>query len=102
MTNAKYTEYLLKSISQRLSSREDCKGVTYSVKIDSTGIHMYPLVKVFPNRYRRKEADKMDIISYVHYYKMSNIGLDQFVFGTYEYQVSTTTNRRKWRKLNET
>lgn len=101
MINAKPTEYLLKCIAQRLAGREDCKKISYCVDINASGIHMNPIVKVFPNRYRRKETDKMDIISFVHQYKMQGVGLDEFVFGSYEYQLSADGKKRRWRKINE-
>ena len=93
------TEFLLKSISSRLSGREDCKDVTYRVTIDHSGVKMEPLIYVFPNRYNRKESDKLDIVSYIHIYKMNNALLSEFVFGTYEYQFSVDRKQRKWRKV---
>lgn len=95
------TEFLLKSISTRLSGREDCKQLEYVVTINENGVHMNPLVQVFPNRYQRKEKDKIDIVSYVHQYKMPNARLDGFVFGKYKYQLSADKTQRKWRKMNE-
>lgn len=97
---AKQTEFLLKSISDRLSGREDCKRMTYTVHIDHRGVTMEPLVYVYKNRYSRKETDKMDIVSFVHKYKMSGARLDGFVFGTYEYRLTLDGNRRKWRKID--
>ena len=102
MINGKPTEYLLKCIAQRLAGREDCKKVNYQIHIDASGIHMYPTVKVFPNRYRRKETDKMDIVTFVYHYKMQGVKLDELVFGRYEYQLSSDGKKRRWRKLNET
>lgn len=93
------TEFLLKSISSRLSGREDCKNVTYRVTIDHCGVKMEPLINVFPNRYNRKESDKLDVVSYIHIYKMHNALLSDFVFGTYEYQFSVDHKQRKWRKV---
>lgn len=95
------TEYLLKSISERLSGREDCKRTEYIVTINDNGVNMSPLIQVFPNRYKRKEGDKIDIVSFVHQYKMSNARLDGFVFGTYKYQLTPDRKQRKWRKINE-
>ncbi len=100
MTNGKITEQFLKAISQRLSGREDCKKVNYKVTIDSKGIHMDPIVNVYPNRYLRKEVNKMDIISYIQEYKMPSVGLEEFVTGRYEYQLSADTKNRRWRKLD--
>jgi hypothetical protein len=61
---------------------------------------MNPLIYVFPNRYRRQDVDKMDIVSYIHQYKMSNALLSQFVFGIYEYQPVYAGGKRKWRKVD--
>ena len=102
MINAKKTEEFLKNISQRLSGRDDCKKVSYRVTIDITGVHMNPIVQVYPNRHRRKDTDKMDIVSFVHEYRMPKVKLDELVFGEYEYQFSSDQKSRKWRKLNET
>lgn len=93
------TEYLLKCISDRLSGREDCRKVVYHVVIDHIGVRMNPNFTVFPNRYNRKEEDKIDIVSWVHIYKMKNALLSDFVFGTYEYQLSSEGKQRRWRKI---
>ena len=60
---------------------------------------MFPLVLVWPNRYMRKEADKLDIVSWVHTFKMDKALLSEFVFGTYEYQLSAEGKQRRWRKV---
>ena len=93
------TEFLLKSIASRLSGREDCRKIPYTVKIDHNGVTMSPLVYVFPNRYKRQETDKMEIVAFVHQYMMSNALLSGFVFGTYQYELSVDSKRRKWRKI---
>lgn len=95
---SKQTEFLLKSIAERLSGRDDCRKVKYVVKINHIGISMDPLVYVYRNRYSRKETDKMDIISFIHQYKMDGALLSGFVFGTYEYQLSVGGKKRRWRK----
>lgn len=95
----KQTEFLLKSIASRLSSREDCRDKVYQVIIDHNGVRMNPLIYVFPNRYKRKEADKLDIVSFIHQYKMGGSLLSNFVFGVYEYQPAYSSKRRKWRKI---
>ena len=97
--NSYQTEFLLKSIAQRLSGRDDCKKVQYHVTIDHNGVTMVPNVKVYPNRYKRKESDLIDVVSFVHHYKMTNARLSDFVFGTYEYQLSIDGKKRKWRRL---
>ena len=89
------TERLLRLVADRLSGREDCKKVQFKVTIDHNGVSMVPLVYVFPNRYRRCEKDKIDIISYVHRYKLKGVALSDFIFGTYEYQL-VNNKRRRW------
>ena len=96
---SKQTEFLLKCISTRLSGREDCKNISYLVKIDHNGVTMSPLVYVYKNRYSRKETDRLDIISFVHQFKMKGARLSQFVFGTYEYQQLPNSKRRRWRRI---
>lgn len=93
------TEYLLKCISDRLSGRNDCKKVCYNVTINHNGVYMIPYTEVFPNRYTRKDSDKMDIVSWVQHYKMPNARLSDFVFGSYEYQLSVDGKQRRWRKV---
>lgn len=94
--NGKLTEYLLRSISDRLAGREDCKGITYTVTIDHLGVTMSPLVYVFPNRYKKQQSDKLDIVSWVHEYKMPNAQLSEFVFGTYQYRQDGESKKRRW------
>ena len=93
------TEYLLKSIASRLSGREDCRQMKYKVNIGLNGVKMEPLIYVYKNRYRRKETDKLDIVSFVHEYKLNGALLSDFVFGTYEYQTSADGKKRKWIKI---
>lgn len=93
------TELLLKSIAARLSGREDCRKTCYRVTIDHNGVTMIPHIEVFPNRYHRQDKDKIDIVAYIHHYKMPNALLSDFVFGTYEYQLSIDGKKRKWRKV---
>lgn len=92
------TQTLLKAISDRLSGRDDCKGIVYTVDISiRNGVVMTPLIYVFPNRHRRAESDKLDVLSYVHRYKLQNITLDQLEFGTYQYLPNSSNNsKRRW------
>lgn len=98
-TETEATKTLLNHISRRLAGREDCKDVNYTVTIDCHGVHMEPLTFVFPNRYRRHESDKLDIVAFVHNYKMPNAVLSDFAFGVYRYQSSYDGTRRKWVKI---
>ena len=93
------TEFLLKAIATRLSGREDCRKIPYTVTIDHNGVTMSPLVYVFPNRYKRQESDKMEIVTFVHKHMMNGALLSGFVFGTYRYELSVDSKRRKWRKI---
>lgn len=94
------TEFLLRSISSRLSGRDDCRKTVYTVKIDHNGVQMSPLIYVYPSKYKRKETDRIDIVSFVHQYKMNKAMLSQFVFGTYVYDLSGDTKSRRWRKVD--
>lgn len=96
---SKQTEFLLNSIANRLSGREDCRKVKYTVRINHNGVSMDPLIYVYKNRYHRSETDKMDIVSFVHQHKMNGALLSDFVFGTYEYQLSVGGKKRRWRKV---
>lgn len=97
--SGKQTEFLLKTIAARLSGREDCKKVVYRVTIDHNGVRMFPRIEIFPNRYNRREADKTDVVSWVHLFKMKSALLSDFVFGVYEYQLSAEGKQRRWRKV---
>ena len=96
---AKQTEFLLNAVAKRLSGRDDCRKVPYRVYIDHNGVRMNPLIYVFPNRYHRQESDKMDVVSFIHQYKMNGALLSGFVFGVYEYELAYEGKRRKWRKV---
>ena len=98
--NGRQTEYLLRCIANRLSGREDCKHLQYKVSININGVSMEPLVYVYKNRYKRQETDKLDIVSFVHDYRMNGAKLSDFVFGTYQYQMSSDGKRRKWIKID--
>jgi len=93
----KNTEDFLKLVAYRLSGRDDMKHVNYRVKISKKGsVCMDPVVMIFPNRYRRKEADKIDIISYILAMMISD---RDFVPGEYVYQSSVNNKRRRWIKV---
>ena len=98
---SKCTQRLLKAVSDRLSGRDDCKGLTYLVDISiKNGVVMNPLIYVYPNKHRRAEADKIDIISFVHRYKLQDLSLDQLEFGTYEYRPIGQTQKRRWIRVS--
>lgn len=88
------TEILLLSISRRLAAREDCKGVNYEVDISEGQITMVPEIQIFPNRYSRKESDKVSVLSYVMLLMGSRT--DELVHGTYIYKSSIDNRKRQW------
>lgn len=107
------TKQVLKSISQHLSGRVDCKDVEYSVHIyrdDKTGddvIEVSPFITVFPSTFRRKETDRRGIAYHViriHFpeiYAQSSTSVVQvkansLVQGSYIYKRYKLTRRRKW------
>lgn len=91
------TQTLLKAISDRLAGRVDCKNLSYVVDIGIKGVTMVPLIYVYPDKHHRMPSDKIDIISYVHRYKLQDTALDQLEFGTYVY-AATDTKKRRWEK----
>lgn len=127
---SKLTQQFLQCIAQHLSGRPDCKGVTYRIVIgvyDSVlvppCISMFeeelaenrvlfsPNVMVFPDRYRRKETDKVNVVYHVaanHFDKMlltyqedgcTFIDTANLVKGVYEYQPSVDNKKRRWVRL---
>jgi len=95
----KQTEYLLHKIAERLSGRDDCRETEYEVTIDYSGVRMYPLIEIFPNRYKRQQSDKLDVVSFVHMNYMKGTQLSDFVFGTYRYEFSELSKKRRWVRL---
>ena len=105
------TRDVLKAISDHLSSREDCKGIEYIIRIvlyndEWDYLEMGPPIRVFPDTHHRKESDK-NIISYhvvtnhfcIKYANKNGTLLvekDALVKGTYQYKKYTLTNRRRW------
>ena len=96
---SKQTQELLLAISRRLAGRDDCKDVNYIIEIDHTGVKMSPTVYVYPNRYKKKESDKLDIVSYIHLSKLPNSNLSDFVFGKYIYESSFDSKKRRWTRI---
>lgn len=105
------TATLLKEIATHLSSREDCKKVNYSVQISNNLITFEPVRKVCPNRYRRCDRDKVDIITHVikeHFPELvmsvkDNLVIEvdttKLVEGHYTYQSSIDHKRRRWIRI---
>ena len=98
LLNGKPTELLLRSISDRLAGREDCRNITYTVRIDHTGVHMSPMILVFPNRYIKEESSKIDVVSWVHQYKLTALSLSDLVFGTYQFCKEQDAKKRRWKR----
>lgn len=81
---SKLTQKFLQCIAQHLSSRRECKGVSYRISI---GVHdsmlyphevsmfekelsnkrvlFHPNTYVFPNQYHRKDTDKVNVVYHV-------------------------------------
>lgn len=127
---SKLTQQFLQCIAQHLSSRSECKGVTYRIAIGEYDtvlappcISMFedslaknrvlfsPNVAVFPDRYRRKDTDKVSVVYHVasaHFDEMlltyqedgcTFIQADNLVRGVYEYQPSIDNKKRRWVRL---
>lgn len=99
-TRCKNTETLLKGIVARLSGRDELKSVNYTITISSKNkVTMTPIVYVYPNRYRRCESDKSDIVSFILETQLANRGNRSFVPGQYTYQSSFDGKRRQWVRI---
>ena len=132
------TKEFLLAISDRLSGRADCKSVEYIVAIgieDKALLDKYnipsghildsmnppdgyfdnivifsPYRLVYPNRYRRQEKDKMNILSLISW-RFTGLfnGLDDvgnlivnpgyLTSGIYQYVLSVDGRRRRWERL---
>ena len=62
------TERVLRTISDRLSYRQECNNVEYRVTIqflgDRTYVTMFPNILVFPSIHQRKMSDKLPVLAY--------------------------------------
>lgn len=119
------TKQLLNCIAKHLSGRQDCRGKTYRVVLCTTDDSLeqeYGIVinanesasfnlgtAVFPDRYHRKDCDKLPVIEHIALYHFPNslyagrtaqgaIKLNKYsiVPGIYEYQPSIDNKRRRW------
>ena len=114
--NAKLTTKLLRHISGRLASRDDCRKTEYIVHIDLRGetniIYMDQDIYVYPSLQMRTEEFRRTIIEHVlKTYMHPNIYQGQlndeskyvtipvFQIGTYKYQLSVDGKRRKWTRI---
>lgn len=125
---SKLTQQFLQCIAQHLSSRPECKGITYRIAIDAydtklidskpilendlsgSRILFSPNVLVFPDRYQRKEINKVNVVHHVicsHFGELliddEEIGLfvdsSKLVKGIYEYQSSMDNKKRRWVRI---
>lgn len=93
------TSEFLRCLSDHLSSRQDCKGVEYTVIIDRSNIKFEPLRYVYPDRYHRKENDKQDVVRHVisyHFPDLPDSNFEMLTSGTYKYVLSFDGKKRQW------
>lgn len=107
----------LRTISNHLSARKDCKQCSYEVVIGNTYVMFVPYKTVFPSIHKRKVTDKQSIINHVimNHYKDSlsvednmydentpegftRIKPNILAKGRYTYRLSIDGKRRKWFK----
>ncbi len=89
------TKEFLHLISNHLSSRKECKRMTYKVTIfENKNPTMDPVIEVFPSIHRRKIQDKTAVIN--HILQDHNIDVSDLVPGVYIYQISVNAKRRRW------
>lgn len=125
-TQYKNTKNLLNLISEHLSSREDCRKLDYYVEIfpyDSRDkIEQVCFIMrrngqlytpyVFPDRYHRKQLDKLSILKHIFNYHFNDIHqycsnqpyrviIDQnnFIPGCYAFKAVGSSQRRQWSKI---
>lgn len=127
---SKLTQQFLQCIAQHLSGRPECKGVAYRIAIGTydtvllpSSISMFeeelaqnrvlfsPNVFVFPDRYRRKDTDKVGVVYHVaanHFDDMlltyqedgcTFVNTENLVKGIYEYQSSVDNKKRRWVRI---
>lgn len=121
MSREKNTIMLLRSISDHLSSRRDCKGVEYEVDVsinkDEHGIafiefSMSPVTYVYPNPKRRKPEDRVNVLYHVltQHFQILLQEIDlagtvkvqpgRIIPGKYIYRLSVNGKQRRWCKDN--
>lgn len=125
---SKLTQQFLQCIAQHLSSRPECKGVAYRIAIDEydsklvdckpilkndlsgSRILFRPNVLVFPDKYQRKEINKVNVVYHVISSHFSDLLVDnkeiglfidssKLVKGIYEYQSSVDNKKRRWVRI---
>ena len=127
---SKLTQQFLQCIAQHLSSRLECKGISYRIAIgvydsilypqevsmfekelSNKRVLFHPNTYVFPDRYHRKDTDKVGVVYHVAASHFEDIILtyqedgctyvdtDKLVCGVYEYQLSMDKKKRRWVKI---
>ncbi len=112
---SKTTEMFLRLIAQHLSSRQDCRGIEYTVTIGNEYwddiVLMDPPKHVYPDKHRRSSADLRPVTEHVLKYHMPELYLptedscnlfidkDKIVPGVYMYQLSVDKKKRRWIKV---
>ena len=109
------TKQVLKCIADHLSGRYDCRGIEYTVTIgtdvNTQFIAFEPTRFVFPNRYKRCETDKINIMFHVireHFPQLyvdtdsmfgTYVDTSKLIKGVYVYQSSVDNKRRRWKRI---
>lgn len=106
--SATNTTKLLNLVARHLSSRQECRQLTYhmviSRKVDDGSrleFDLYPNTSVFPDRYHRKSSDRENLLTHIlqrHFDETSRTS-DNFVVGEYKYILSFKGKRRRWTRI---
>ena len=105
---AKYTNELLKQVSDHITSRQKHKYKSFVLYIDEDGIELMPYVTVFPDIHHRQPSDKEELINHILIYHMAYIlddrdtsirYSDYFSTGQYKFAIPYGSRNRKWVKL---
>lgn len=114
MTNYQRTEFLLKAVAKRLSSRADCRRVEFIVDIgiqNSEYILFNPDVYVFRDTYHRKDIDASRIIEFILMKHMPevvhgkdtqgflHVNTQMFSRGIFKYELAYNGKKRRWIRL---
>lgn len=109
------TENFLRLVSNRLSTRNICRNLTYKLSIYEKDGYEYvsfePDIFVYPDRYHKKYSDRCkvtDLIICDNYSVFINsidvesgikLNLGTFIPGDYRYMYSFNNKRRHWIRL---
>lgn len=110
-----YTVEFLRAISNRLSSRQSCRQVEYTVviSIEPCNIVVFePNVEVFPDTHHRQHTDLRSVVSHIMRTQFGSTVYDQddeygqpryksgsLTPGTYKYVLSFDRKRRQWTRI---